>query len=49
MSQVEFLDASNTATAAEQNLSWTRYDLLQRRADYAYASGLEESPTGATR
>jgi outer membrane protein len=49
MSQVEFLDASHAATAAELNLSWTRYDLLQRRADYAFASYLDESPIGATR
>jgi outer membrane protein TolC len=47
MSQVEFLDASNSATSAELNLSWTRYDLLQRRADYAYASGAEDIATGA--
>jgi outer membrane protein TolC len=47
MSQAEFLDASNSATAAELNLSWTRYDLLQRRADYAYASGADEAPLAA--
>jgi outer membrane protein len=47
LSQVEFLDASNAATAAELNLSWTRYDLLQRRADYAFASGADEIVSGA--
>ncbi len=47
ISQVEFLDASNAATAAELNLSWTRYDLLQRHADYVYASGADDIATGA--
>jgi outer membrane protein TolC len=47
LSQVEFLDASNAATSAELNLSWTRYDLLQRRADFAYASGADEIISGA--
>ena len=47
MTQVEFLDASNAATSAELNLSWTRYDLLQRRADFAYASGADDIDTGA--
>ena len=48
ITQVEFLDASNTANSAELNLNWTRFDLLQHRADYTYASGANEPASGAT-
>jgi outer membrane protein len=44
ISQAEFLDASNTLTSADLNLNWTRFDLLQRRADLVYASGVDASP-----
>ena len=38
--QVEFIDARTTLTDAELNLNRTRYDLLIRLAELAYAAGL---------
>jgi outer membrane protein TolC len=54
ITQVEFLDASNSASGAELNLNWTRFDLLQHRADFEYATassgmGVEGNTTGASR
>jgi outer membrane protein TolC len=49
ISQVEFLDASNTLTSADLNLNWTRYDLLQRRADLVFASAADlDAPPGVS-
>jgi outer membrane protein TolC len=49
ISQVEFLDASNTLTSADLNLNWTRFDLLQRRADLTFASGADsDAPPGVS-
>jgi len=38
-STLEFLDARSALTSAELNENLTRFALLQRRADYDYASG----------
>lgn len=45
--QVEFLDARNALTSAELNLAWTRLDVLERRAELAYAAGDGNESPGA--
>jgi outer membrane protein len=39
INQVEFLDARSAHTAAELGLNLTRFELLQRRVELAYAAG----------
>lgn len=41
ISQVEFIDAERAQTRAELNLNLTRYDVLIRRAELAYAAALD--------
>ena len=41
ISQVEFLDARNALTGAQLNLNWTRFDVLQRQADFAFATAAD--------
>ena len=43
ISQVEFLDARTSLTAAELNLSAVRFELLARQADLDYATGAPRS------
>jgi OMF family outer membrane factor len=44
ISQVEFLDARNTLTAAQLNLNLTRFELAARRAELDHATGGAELP-----
>ena len=44
ISQVEFLDARNTLTAAQLNLNLTRFDLIQGRVELDHATGSGELP-----
>jgi outer membrane protein len=44
ISQVEFIDARNTLTAAQLNLNLTRFDLIERRADLDHATGAGDLP-----
>lgn len=44
ISQVEFLDARNTLTAAQLNLNLTRFELAARRAELDHATGAAELP-----
>jgi outer membrane protein TolC len=48
INQVEFIDARSALTSAEQNLNLTRFALLSRQAELAYAtgSGLTPLPAG---
>lgn len=48
INQVEFIDARSALTSAEQNLNLTRFALLARQAELAYAtgSGLVPLPAG---
>lgn len=41
ISQVEFIDAERASSRAELNLNLTRFDVLIRRAELAYAAALE--------
>jgi outer membrane protein TolC len=41
ISQVEFIDAERASSQAELNLNLTRFDVLIRRAELAYAAALE--------
>ena len=43
ISQVEFLDARTSLTAAELNLNAVRFELLARQADLDYATGAPRS------
>lgn len=45
--QLEFLDARNALTGAELNLNWTRFDVLERRAELDFALGDDPGATGA--
>lgn len=44
INQVEFLDARNALTGAELNLNLTRFELLSRQADLAYATAVNPLP-----
>lgn len=44
INQVVFLDARNTLTSAELNLSLTRFELLARRAELDYATAAQPLP-----
>jgi outer membrane protein len=44
INQVEFIDARNTLTRAELNLTVTRYDVLARRAELEYATSSGDLP-----
>jgi outer membrane protein TolC len=47
INQVVFLDARNALTSAELNLNRTRFDLLSRQADLAYATAVRPLPLPA--
>jgi outer membrane protein TolC len=49
INQVIFLDARNALTGAELNLNLTRFELLSRQAELAYATAVKPLPlpTGA--
>jgi outer membrane protein TolC len=47
ISQVEFLDARNTLTAAQLNLNVTRFELISRGAELDHATGSGELPLPA--
>jgi outer membrane protein TolC len=44
INQVEFLDARNALTGAELNLNLTRFELLSRQAELAYATAVNPLP-----
>jgi outer membrane protein TolC len=44
INQVEFIDARNTFTNAELNLTVTRYEVLARRAELEYATSSGDLP-----
>jgi outer membrane protein len=44
INQVEFIDARNTLTRAELNLTLTRYNVLARRAELEYATSSGDLP-----
>jgi outer membrane protein TolC len=47
INQVEFLDARNALTSAELNLNLTRFELLSRQAELAYATAINPLPLPA--